>query len=85
MNPNLKAHISARLDKIHDATAHIYNEQFFREQTIVTNALDNVAARLYIDGKCVASRTTLIDSGTLGPKGHVQIVLPKYKTESYAS
>jgi molybdopterin/thiamine biosynthesis adenylyltransferase len=84
MNPGLKNHISARLDKIHDGTAHIYNEQFFKSQTIVTNALDNVQARLYIDSKCVAARTPLIDSGTLGPKGHVQIVIP-FKTESYAS
>ena len=42
-------------------------------------------ARLYIDGKCVAARVPLIDSGTLGPKGHVQIVLPEHVTESYAS
>ena len=85
MNPCLKGHISARLDKIHDGTANIYNEEFFHSQTIITNALDNIQARLYIDGKCVASRTPLIDSGTLGPKGHVQIVLPDLKTESYAS
>jgi len=27
----------------------------------------------------------MIDSGTLGPKGHVQVVVPSLKTESYAS
>lgn len=85
MNPGLKKHISARLDKIHDGTAQIYNEAFFQDLTIVTNALDNVQARLYIDGKCVSARTPLIDSGTLGPKGHVQIVIPSLITESYAS
>jgi molybdopterin/thiamine biosynthesis adenylyltransferase len=85
MNPGLKNHIEARLDKIHEGTADVYNESFFKDMTIVTNALDNVRARLYIDGKCVAARTPLIDSGTLGPKGHVQIVLPNHKTESYAS
>jgi molybdopterin/thiamine biosynthesis adenylyltransferase len=85
MNPDLKSHIVANLDKIHDGTAHVYNESFFAQQTIVTNALDNVAARLYIDAKCVAARTPLIDSGTLGSKGHVQIVIPKYQTESYGS
>jgi molybdopterin/thiamine biosynthesis adenylyltransferase len=85
MNPDMKGHIEARLDKIHDGTAHIYDEEFFRDQTIVTNALDNVQARLYIDSKCVASRSALIDSGTLGPKGHVQIILPEHLTESYAS
>lgn len=42
MNPHLKGHISARLDKIHDGTAHIYDEAFFQDQNIITNALDNV-------------------------------------------
>ena len=42
MNPQLRNHISARLDKIHDGTSHIYDESFFKAQTIVTNALDNV-------------------------------------------
>ena len=42
MNPKLKYKIEARLDKIHDGTSHIYNEEFFSNQTIVTNALDNV-------------------------------------------
>ena len=71
MNPSMKGHISARLDKIHDGTSDIYSELFFQSQTIVTNALDNVQARLYIDDKCVQARVPMIDSGTLGPKGHV--------------
>lgn len=29
MNSDLKGHINARLDKIHDSTSHIYNEAFF--------------------------------------------------------
>mmetsp|Transcript_10452 Transcript_10452/g.10509 ORF Transcript_10452/g.10509 Transcript_10452/m.10509 type:complete len:85 (-) Transcript_10452:327-581(-) len=84
MNPDLAGHINARLDKIHDGTSDIYSEEFFKNQTIVTNALDNVQARLYIDQKCVSARVPLIDSGTLGPKGHVQMIIP-FKTESYAS
>lgn len=71
MNSSLKGHISARLDKIHDGTAEVYSESFFKKQTIITNALDNVQARLYIDNKCVQARVPMIDSGTLGPKGHV--------------
>jgi len=43
-----------------------------------------VQARQYIDLRCVNSKTPLIESGTLGPKGHVQVILP-YKTESYGS
>lgn len=84
MNKALKGHILARLDKIHDETADIYSEEFYENQTIITNALDNVKARLYIDSKCVQARVPMIDSGTLGPKGHVQVVIP-FKTESYSS
>lgn len=84
MNPDLKGHISARLDKLCKDTDHIYTEQFFKEQTVVANALDNVAARLFIDQKCVRARIPLLDSGTLGAKGHVQVIIP-HKTESYGS
>jgi len=84
MNPLLKGHLNARLDKVHEGTANIFTDKFFEDLTIVTNALDNVQARRYIDMRCVNSKTPLIESGTLGPKGHVQVVIP-YKTESYSS
>ena len=84
MNPLLKGHLNARLDKVHEGTSNIFTDKFFEEQTIVTNALDNVQARRYIDLRCVNSKIPLIESGTLGPKGHVQVVIP-YKTESYGS
>lgn len=71
MNPMMKGHISARLDKIHEGTANIYDENFYKNCDIVLNALDNVNARLYLDEKCVRNRVPMIDSGTLGPKGHV--------------
>lgn len=32
----------------------------------------------------MTAKTPLLESGTLGPKGHVQVILP-YKTESYGS
>ena len=51
---------------------------------LVANALDNVETRLYIDSKCVQNSIPLIESGTLGPKGHVQVILPNL-TESYGS
>lgn len=84
MNPLLKGHVNARLDKVHEGTAEIFTDKFFEDQTMVTNALDNVQARRYIDMRCVNSKIPLIESGTLGPKGHVQVVIP-YKTESYGS
>ena len=84
MNPNLKGHISARLQKISDATKDIFDDKFFQDLTIVTNALDNIAARRYVDSRCVQNKIPLLESGTLGPKGHVQVIIP-YKTETYGS
>ena len=71
MNPGLKGNIVARLDKVHDGTSHIFTDNFFSNLTLVTNALDNIAARKYVDQRCVTAQVPLIESGTLGPKGHV--------------
>lgn len=84
MNKGLQGRVRPKLDMIHDGTRHIYNEAFYKSYDIVMNALDNVKARLFIDQKCVEARVPMIDSGTLGPKGHTQVVLPN-KTESYGS
>jgi ubiquitin-activating enzyme E1 len=84
MNPQLQGNLLARLDKVHEGTSNIFTDKFFEEMNIVTNALDNVQARKYIDQRCVSARTPLIESGTLGPKGHVQVIIPN-KTESYGS
>lgn len=84
MNKELKGNVVARLDKVHDGTRHIFTDQFFEELTVVTNALDNIAARKYVDLRCVSAKVPLLESGTLGPKGHVQVIIP-YQTESYGS
>ncbi|CAD8208380.1 unnamed protein product [Paramecium pentaurelia] len=82
MNPDIN--IVARLDKVCQETQDIYNNYFYTQMNCVTNALDNVQARLFIDSKCVENKVSLIESGTLGPKGHVQSIIPDV-TESYAS
>ncbi|KAF8562797.1 hypothetical protein P879_09517, partial [Paragonimus westermani] len=51
---------------------------------VVFAALDCVSSRRYLDTRCVALRLPLYESGTLGTKGHVQVVLPGL-TESYNS
>ena len=61
---------------------HIFNEEFWNKQTFVINAVDNVNARKYIDNQCTAFGRPLIDSGTLGTKAHVQMVIP-YVTSCY--
>jgi len=84
MNPTLKGKIIARTEKVQESTSYIFSDQFFTELNAVTNALDNVQARRYIDSRCVNNKVPLLESGTLGAKGHVQVVIP-YKTESYSS
>lgn len=39
---------------------------------------------LYMDRRCVYYRKPLLESGTLGTKGNVQVVIP-FLTESYSS
>jgi ubiquitin-activating enzyme E1 len=48
----------------------------------VINAVDNVKARLFVDGRCVFYGKALFESGTLGTKCNSQVVIPK-KTQSY--
>jgi len=76
--------INARQDKVCPDTESIYNDDFFESCDIVINALDNIEARRYMDSRCVANRRPLIDTGTLGPRGHVQVVVP-FMTECYSS
>ena len=84
MNPDLKSKITAIKDRVGPDTEHIFNEEFWESLDGVTNALDNVDARQYVDRRCVFFRKPLLESGTLGTKGNTQVVLPRL-TESYSS
>ncbi len=62
-----------------------FNDKFWSDEVnIVMNALDNVEARLFMDSQCVANHKAMIDAGTLGSKGNVQVVVP-CQSESYGS
>lgn len=84
MNPDLKGKITTMRDRVGQDTEHLFNEDFWNRLDFVTNALDNVDARTYVDRRCVFFRKPLLDSGTLGTKGNSQVVLP-HLTESYSS
>ncbi|KAI1823855.1 putative ubiquitin-protein ligase [Xylaria intraflava] len=84
MNPELNGHIECLKDRVSPETEHIFNEAFWEGLDGVTNALDNVEARTYVDRRCVFFRKPLLESGTLGTKGNTQVVLPML-TESYSS
>ena len=59
-------------------------ELFERVFPGVCNALDNIEARMYMDSQCIFWKKPLLESGTLGTKGNVQVIIPGL-TESYAS
>lgn len=61
-----------------------FNDKFFTAQDLCVNALDNIEARRYMDSRCVANQRALLESGTLGAKGHVQVIIP-HITESYST
>jgi ubiquitin-activating enzyme E1 len=74
MNPAFKSQDLQSL--VAPVNEHIFNEQFWNDQTYIINAVDNIQARKYIDNQCTTYGKCLIDSGTLGTKAHVQMVVP---------
>ena len=82
MNADLQ--IVAHQNRVGKDSESIYNFDFWSGLDAVCTALDNVAARLYVDAQCVYFKKPLLESGTLGTKGNTQIVIPRM-TESYGS
>ncbi|KAF8564270.1 hypothetical protein P879_09148 [Paragonimus westermani] len=82
MNPELN--IDAHENRVGPETENVYDDSFFEGLDGVANALDNIEARTYMDRRCVYYRKPLLESGTLGTKGNVQVVIP-YLTQSYCS
>lgn len=84
INSDLKGKIEAKGDKVGAETEEIFDNDFWESLDFVTNALDNIDARTYVDRRCVFFKKPLLESGTLGTKGNTQVVIPRL-TESYSS
>jgi len=82
MEMNSLCNVIAHENKICTETENIYNCDFFNENDIVANALDNKEARLYVDQRCIFYKKPLFESGTLGMKGNTQVIIPEL-TEYY--
>jgi len=82
MNP--KMNITSFENRVGPETERFFDDDFFNKLDGVANALDNVEARVYMDRRCVFYNKSLLESGTLGTKGNVQVIIPKL-TESYSS
>lgn len=83
MNPDLQGRITSLESAVGPDTENIFNEQFWSNLNFVTNALDNLNARQYVDEQCVWYKIPLLESGTLGTKANTQVVMP-FLTESYS-
>lgn len=81
MNSAMK--IEAMQELVGDTTEHIFTDDFWEALDVVTNALDNMKARLYVDAKCILHEKVLVEAGTMGTGGNVDIIVP-HKTTSYA-
>ncbi|GAA5905222.1 hypothetical protein JCM5296_000971 [Sporobolomyces johnsonii] len=84
MNEKLAGKVDVYKLAVGPDTEATFGDSFFESIDGVTNALDNVAARQYMDQRCVYYEKPLLESGTLGTKANVQVVLP-HMTESYSS
>nr|XP_033797862.1 SUMO-activating enzyme subunit 2 [Geotrypetes seraphini] len=74
-----RANITAHHDSIMNPD---YNVEYFRQFTLVMNALDNRAARNHVNRMCLAANIPLIESGTAGYLGQVTVI-KKGVTECY--
>lgn len=70
---NKDINITAHENRVGQESENVYNDEFFKKLDGVANALDNMDARIYMDRRCVFVRRMLIDSGTLGTMGNVQV------------
>ncbi|XP_008284378.1 ubiquitin-like modifier-activating enzyme 1 [Stegastes partitus] len=80
MNPQVK--ITAHQNRLDPDSEGVYDYNFFMGLDGVAAALDNVEARVYLDGRCVQHHKPMLEGGTLGSKGHTLVVVP-HLTESY--
>ena len=80
MNANIKVNSKQLLAM--PATEDTFNDAFWESQDFVTNALDSVTARKYVDGRCVFYGKPLFESGTEGTKFNSMVILP-HLTQTY--
>ncbi|KAH0950810.1 hypothetical protein HN011_007493 [Eciton burchellii] len=68
-NPDIK------VTHYHDSiTSSDFGLTFFKRFTVVLNALDNRAARNHVNRMCLAADVPLIESGTAGYEGQVELI-----------
>jgi ubiquitin-activating enzyme E1 len=75
--------INAMTSLVAPNTENVFTDAFWEDLDFVVNAVDNVKARQYVDGRCVWFEKPLLESGTLGTKANSQMIIP-HKTQCYS-
>ena len=78
MNPYLK--VDSYYEKLQKLPISVYEEA-----DVVVAALDNFNARLDLNKICLRLKKPMIEGGTVGFEGHVQIIIPKDSGLEYKS
>lgn len=73
LNMNPKVSITAHFANITDIQK--FPIPFFKQFDLVMNALDNLAARRYVNLMCLMVQVPLIESGTAGYLGQTSIII----------
>ena len=81
MNPSFN--VTPYKLKAMPSTEGLFNDAFYESLSFVTNALDSVTARMYVDARCVYYNKHLLESSTTGVAANVASYWP-HKTASYA-
>ncbi|CAG0912219.1 unnamed protein product [Notodromas monacha] len=82
MNSDVK--IETHTVAVGKETEDEFNDDFYDSIDCIANALDNVNARAYMDEMAFIYSKPLLDSGTMGAKGSVQVVIP-HISEMYSA
>jgi ubiquitin-activating enzyme E1 len=64
------------------STEEYFTDDFWENLDLCWNALDNVKARQYTDGRCLWYSKPLLESGTTGTKSNSEVILP-FRTSTY--
>lgn len=79
---NPKLNVTDYVARVGAESESMFNDNFWEELNFVVNAVDNMAARLYVDQRCVWYEKPLLESGTLGTKANSQMIVP-HVTQCY--
>jgi len=69
--------------KIDESAEELLADEFYKRQDIIFTCVDNIETRKYVDRKITLLKKIHIDSGTLGTKGHCQVIIPNL-TSNYS-